>query len=193
MSMMTLSRLRQRMMTRLDRHRLPAVAGEVKRRHLTYLSEAKFLSLATPSARSRAMAYRCAKFESFGYPVDGVKVVLYPGLFEQTVRFEQSDQGRAGAHRLRLARPGEAVSRAHSRRPASRRLSGARRLQRLRRMRESRGRVPRRRPPVRGGADIAACGPPQGLSATPRHRRSLAASRRHPAHRHAHLRRPRDT
>ena len=170
MSMMTLSRLRQRMMTRLTRHRLPAVAREVRRRHLTYLSEAKFLSLrhaireitrsgvqgdfvefgvalggsaiylaSETAGRRRFRGYDvfgmipapgehddgpskeryevirsgrskgiggdpyygyeqnlygrvCATFESFGYPVDGVAVVLYPGLFEQTVRFGRGDQ-----------------------------------------------------------------------------------------------------
>ena len=168
--MMTLSGMRQRMLTRLNRLRLPAVAREVKRRHLTYLSDAKFLSLrhlireiartgvqgdfveygialggsavylaSETAGRRRFRGYDVfgtipapgehddetsrqryevirsgrskgiggdpyygyeqnlfsrvrATFESFGYPVDGVNVVLYPGLFEQTVRFEPSDQ-----------------------------------------------------------------------------------------------------
>jgi O-methyltransferase len=40
-----LFRIRKRVMSTLDRLRLPAIAREVKRRHLTYLSDAKFLSL----------------------------------------------------------------------------------------------------------------------------------------------------
>jgi O-methyltransferase len=170
MTMTTLSRIRRRMTTRLNRLRLPAVAREVKRRRLTYLSEAKFLSLrqaigeiartavrgdfveygialggsavylaSETAGRRRFRGYDvfgmipapgehddgpskeryevirsgrskgiggdpyygyeqnlygrvCATFESFGYPVDGVTVVLYPGLFEQTVRFEPGDQ-----------------------------------------------------------------------------------------------------
>jgi len=170
MSLMTLSRLRRGMLTRLTRHRLPAVARDVRRRHLTYLSEAKFLSLrhairdiarkgvpgdfvefgvalggsavylaSEAAGRRRFRGYDvfgmipapgehddgpskeryevirsgrskgiggdpyygyepdlfsrvCATFESFGYPVDGVGVILYPGLFDQTVRFEPGDQ-----------------------------------------------------------------------------------------------------
>ena len=45
MTMTTLSRMRQRITTGLNRLRLPAVAREVKRRRLTYLSDAKLLSL----------------------------------------------------------------------------------------------------------------------------------------------------
>ena len=170
LALAALSRMPRRLIRRLTRLRVPAVAREVQRRHLTYLTEAKFLSLrdairevrrrkragrlpgvwrrarrlrrlsgvgdsrATPfrgydvfgmipapgehddepskqryevirSGRSKGIGgdpyygYEqnlysrvCATFESFGYPVDGVKVVLYPGLFEQTVRFEPGDQ-----------------------------------------------------------------------------------------------------
>ena len=158
------------MKTGLSRLRLPPVAREVKRRHLTYLSDAKFLSLrdaireigragvqgdfveygvalggsavylasetgerrrfrgydvfglipapgerddersrlryeAIRSGRSKGIegdpyyGYQanligrvCETFESFGYPVDGVKVILHQGLFEQTVRFAPDDQ-----------------------------------------------------------------------------------------------------
>jgi O-methyltransferase len=168
--MTTLSRLRQRITTRLNRLRLPAVAREVKRRHLTYLSDAKFLSLhqairelarkgvdgdfveygialggsavflasetggrrrfrgydvfamipapgerdddasrrryeVIKSGRSKGIGgdpyygYQqnlfgrvCETFESFGYPVDGEKVVLHRGLFEQTVQFAPTDR-----------------------------------------------------------------------------------------------------
>jgi O-methyltransferase len=170
MTMTTLSRMRQRLTTRLNRLRLPAVAREVKRQRLTYLSDAKFLSLRqvvreiarkgipgdfveygialggsavylvsetgarrhfrgydvfamipAPGERDDDTSKRryevirsgqskgiggdpyygyqqdlfgrvCKTFESFGYPVDGVKVVLHRGLFEQTVRFAPTDQ-----------------------------------------------------------------------------------------------------
>jgi len=169
MAMSILSRVRHRLATRWNRLRLPAVAREVKRRRLTYLSDAKFLSLRAAireiarkgvpgdfleygvalggsavylaseadgrrrfrgydvfamipapgehdddTSRSRYEIIRsgrskgiggdpyygyeqnlfgrvCETFESFGYPVDGVKVALHQGLFEQTVRFAASD------------------------------------------------------------------------------------------------------
>jgi asparagine synthase (glutamine-hydrolysing) len=154
----------------LSRLRLPPVAREAKRRHLTYLSDAKFLSLRRAireiarkgvqgdfveygvalggsavylasetgaqrrfhgydvfamipapgerdderarlryevirSGRSKGISgdpyygYQqnlfgrvCETFESFGYPVDGTKVILHRGLFERTVRFAPTDQ-----------------------------------------------------------------------------------------------------
>ena len=169
LALAALSRMPRRLIRRVNRLRLPAVAREVKRRHLTYLSDAKFLSLrhaireiarnvpgdfveygialggsavylaSETAGRRRFRGYDvfgmipapgehddgpskeryevirsgrskgiggdpyygyeqnlysrvCATFESFGYPVDGVKVVLHRGLFEQTVRFAPGDQ-----------------------------------------------------------------------------------------------------
>jgi O-methyltransferase len=165
-----LFRIRKRIGSALDRLRLPGVAREVKRRHLTYLSDAKFLSLrdvVREVARQKVpgdfvefgialggsavfLASEChdgrrfhgydvfgmipppgeqddeksktryevirsgqskgiggdvyygyqddllrrvsETFESFGMPVDNVKVTLHPGLFENTVKFGPGDQ-----------------------------------------------------------------------------------------------------
>ena len=165
-----LSRLWRRLAAKPDRAGLPPVVRDVKRRHLTYLSDAKFLSLReairevartgvsgdfveygvalggsavylaseagerrrfrgydvfgmipAPGERDdeRALAryelirsgrsagiggdryygYEenlfgrvCQTFESFGYPVDGMKIALHRGLFEDTVRFDPGDQ-----------------------------------------------------------------------------------------------------
>jgi O-methyltransferase len=164
------SGLCQRVMNELNWRRLPPVARQVKRRHLTYLSEAKLLSLRDAirqikregmpgdfveygvalggsaiylasetdgkrrfygydvfgmipapgeqdDEKSKAryevilsgqsdglggdIYYRyqdnlfvrvCETFKSFGYPVDGIMVVLCRGLFEDTVRFAPGDQ-----------------------------------------------------------------------------------------------------
>lgn len=34
----------------------------------------------------------CETFKSFGYPIDGIKLVLHRGLFEDTVRFTPGDE-----------------------------------------------------------------------------------------------------
>lgn len=170
MTISMLSRLRRRATSRLTQPELTPVAREVKRRHLTYLSDAKFLSLRDAireitrdgvpgdfleygialggsavylaseagerrrfrgydvfgmipapgerddeKSRARYDVIRSGQskgidgdpyygyqdnlfgrvsetFKSFGYPVDGTKVVLYRGLFEDTVRFAPGDQ-----------------------------------------------------------------------------------------------------
>jgi len=165
-----LSDLRRRATNRLNRIKLPPVAREVRRRHLTYLSDAKFLSLRDAvrqvkrgnvagdfaefgvalggsaiylaseledgrrlrgydvfgmipppgerddekskeryeiirSGRSEGLGgdvyygYQedlfgrvCETFRTFGYPVDGSRIVLQAGLFEQTVGFGAEDR-----------------------------------------------------------------------------------------------------
>jgi asparagine synthase (glutamine-hydrolysing) len=165
-----LFRIRKWVTNTLNSVRLPAVAREVKRRHLSYLSDAKFLSLRDvireikskgldgdfveygvalggsavylaselserhhfhgydvfgmipapgeqddEKSKARYELIRsgsseglggelyygyqenlfhrvCETFKSFGMPVDGVKVTLYPGLFENTVRFSPDDR-----------------------------------------------------------------------------------------------------
>ena len=162
--------IRRRVQDTLNRLRMPSTAREVKRRNLTYLSDAKFLSLrraireverdAVPGdfveygialggsavylaseiyGRRRFHGYDvfgmipppgeqdddkskaryevirsgqstglggdtyygyqdnlfdrvCGTFTSFGMPVDGVKISLHKGLFEQTVQFAPQDR-----------------------------------------------------------------------------------------------------
>lgn len=165
-----LSALSRRATNRLNRLRLPPMAREVRRRRLTYLSDAKFLSLRDAirevkrgnvpgdfaefgialggsaiylaselddgrrlhgydvfgmipppgerddekskeryevirSGRSEGLGgdvyygYQdglygrvCETFRTFGYPVDGSRIALHPGLFEETVGFGADDR-----------------------------------------------------------------------------------------------------
>jgi asparagine synthase (glutamine-hydrolysing) len=169
MALAALSHMPRRLIRRVSRLRVPAVAREVQRRHLTYLTDAKFLSLRdairevrrrnvpgdfleygiamggsavylasetgvrrfrgydvfgmipSPGERDDELSKEryevirsgrskgiggdryygyaenlfgrvCETFASFGYPVDGVKVALHQGLFEDTVRFAPGDR-----------------------------------------------------------------------------------------------------
>jgi len=165
-----LSGLRSKITNKFRWLRLPSVAREVKRQHLTYLSSAKFLSLQNAirqiksedvpgdfveygialggsavylaseingsrrfhgydvfgmipppgeqddeKSKARYNTIRsghsegidgntyygyqdnlfdkvCETFKSFGLPVDGTRIVLHRGLFEDTVRFAPSDR-----------------------------------------------------------------------------------------------------
>ena len=168
--MIMLSKLRRRLVNKLNRRKLPPVAREVRRQHLTFLSEAKFLSMrdvirqlkrkgvpgdfieygialggsaiylsSETDERRRFRGYDvfgmipapgeqddersrvryevirsgrsegiggdiyygyqenlfdrvCETFKLFGYRVDGTKIVLHRGLFEDTVWFAPGDQ-----------------------------------------------------------------------------------------------------